>query len=209
MVLYDLSHLTQDASEYAYGPIQDTEALMLFSIVRGMRMQRILEIGGLSGYSARNFLKAFATPATSIMYTVDINPVSVLAENHRVILKDARFLSPEDFDHKPLDLVFFDCHDFAAQMEMYSRLVGHGIVTDATVIALHDTNLHPTQIFNGGYKVEGGWVHQHVERQMVNVLVEKHGYHAFNLHTKPDRHDVSMPFRHGITILQKFRTLIT
>lgn len=73
-----------------------------------MRLKRILEIGGLSGYSATNFLKAFATPGESMMYTVDLNPVPVLASNHKVIVKDAQKLVPSDVDQEPIDLIFFD-----------------------------------------------------------------------------------------------------
>lgn len=38
--------------------LQDDEALLLYSIVRGLRFSSVLEIGGLRGYSARNFLQA-------------------------------------------------------------------------------------------------------------------------------------------------------
>ena len=58
MVNYDLTHLTQNENQRVLGPIQDDEALFLYSIIRGCRLERILEIGGLNGYSARNFLKA-------------------------------------------------------------------------------------------------------------------------------------------------------
>lgn len=207
MVHYDLSHLTQDSTENVIGPIQDTEALLLYSIVRGMRMRRILEIGGLSGYSARNFLQAFAEPSKSILYTVDLNVVPVLAENHKVLVKDAGQLSPEDLGHEPLDLVFFDCHCLDAQVNLYNRLLQQGLITDRTVLALHDTNTHPYKVVPGYQVADGTWVHQQVERVMVNLFVEQKGYHAFSLHTTPDRHDLNMPFRHGVTLLQKFQAL--
>lgn len=209
MVKYDLEHLTQADDEKVCGPIQDTEALFVYAMVRGMRMRRVLEIGGLSGYSARNFLKAFAVPEDSVMYTVDINPVTALAPNHRVLLKDARTVNSADLENTALDLVFFDCHHEESQMTMYHNLLKDGMITDRTVIALHDTCLHPFKAFTNCYEVEGGWVHQRVERDMVNTFVEKMGYHAFSLHTPLESHDASMPFRHGITILQKFKHLHT
>lgn len=208
MVVYDLSHLTQADSEAVIGPIQDTEALFLYSVVRGMRLRRILEIGGLSGYSAKNFLQAFAEPSQSIMYTVDINQVPVLQSNHKVIVKDATHLTPEDLDNTPLDLVFFDCHCYDAQMGLFNRLKEFGLITDQTIIALHDTNTHPSSIFASGYQISDGTrVHQPVERRMVNVFVEEMGYNAFSLHTNPDRHNEAMPFRHGVSILQRFKHL--
>lgn len=39
-------------------PLQDDEALLLYSVVRGLRFSSVLEIGGLRGYSAHNFLQA-------------------------------------------------------------------------------------------------------------------------------------------------------
>ena len=175
-------------------------------------MKRVLEIGGLSGYSATNFLKAFAKPEESAVYTVDINPVPQVAPNHVVIHKDARHLVAADVGgNAPLDLVFFDCHDFEVQMALYERLVAQGLVTDATVLALHDTHTHPACFFSFSYALPGAdppeWVHQPAERRMVNELVQRHGYHAFSLHTPMALHDVDMPFRHGVTLMQRFRPL--
>lgn len=200
MVAYDLSHLTQSEDENVSGPIQDTEALFLYSIVRGMRMRRVLEIGGLSGYSATNFVRALGEGGT--MYTVDIHHVPQVSQNHKVIVKDAQTLTAADVDNEPLDMIFFDCHDYV-QMAVFDRLVEQGIVTDSTIIALHDTNVHPQQFVPWAYQVDGGgWVHQKVERDMSNEFVRR-GYSAFHLHTRLDRHDESFPFRHGVTILQK------
>jgi hypothetical protein len=67
---------------------------------------------------------------------------------------------PEDVGSAPLDLVFFDAHVYVAQMDAFLRLSRAGIITDETVIGLHDTNLHPTQPAPWAYPVEGGWVHQ-------------------------------------------------
>jgi predicted O-methyltransferase YrrM len=203
MVAYDLTHLTQRDAQDVWGPIQDDEALLLLSVVRGMRMTNVLEIGGLDGYSARNFLAAFAEPHKSIMWTVDINPVSALAPNHRVIVKDARDLTRADLDGRRLDMVFFDCHDAEAQMGAYAALRLAGAITDATVIALHDTNLHfaPYNRHGPYVEAEGGYAHQEAERLMV-VLLQGLGYHAFQLHTTRHAHSDAFPYRHGITLMQ-------
>lgn len=210
MVKYDLEHLVQEDHECVAGPIQDTEALFLFAMVRGMRMKRILEVGGLSGYSATNFIKAFAKPEESKMYTVDLNEVpQVHPTIHKVFTKDAQAVTAEDIDNAPLDMVFFDCHDFDVQINLYNTLVNAGLITADTVIALHDTHVHPYQAVRWAYEVPGhGWVHQPVERRMVNAFVEA-GYHAFSLHTPLASHEESMPFRHGVTVLQKFKPLVT
>lgn len=209
MVLYDLSHLTQDPSENVVGPIQDTEALLLYALVRGMRMRRILELGGLNGYSALNFLKALAVPDGKV-YTVDVNPVRAQAENHVVIQKDVSRVMSSDVDHEAVDLVFFDCHMFDGQLALYRNLSTSGVITDDTILALHDTNLHPCNVHGPGshaYEVvPGGWVHAPAERMLVNEFADM-GYHAFSMHTRLEAHDASMPFRHGLTLMQRFHRL--
>ncbi len=70
---YDLSHLTQRPNQAVSGPIQDDEALFLFALIRVMLVRRVLEIGGLSGYSATNFTKAVGP--LGVVYTIDIRPV--------------------------------------------------------------------------------------------------------------------------------------
>jgi hypothetical protein len=203
---YDLSHLTQPSHQDVSGPIQDDEALFLFALIRVMRIRRVLEIGGLSGYSATNFIRAVGSDG--IVYTIDIYPVPKVAPNHVTITMDARLVTPEVFGKQPLDLIFFDCHEFEAQMEMLSRLSDTGMIVDRTVLAFHDTNLHPTQKTPSSYQVEGGWVHQHVERRMVNEL-HALGYDAISLDTSPESHGPDLPVRHGLAIMKRFRTLVT
>jgi predicted O-methyltransferase YrrM len=209
MVNYDLSHLTQRDDQAVVGPIQDDEALFLYSIIRGMRIKRILEIGGLDGYSATNFLKATRDLDGAMMYTVDINPVSSRAPNHKCIIKDARLLTPEDLDNVPLDMVFFDCHEYNVQMDLFNKLVENNIITDDTVIALHDTNLHYSRDIGWAYPCDDGFVHQAVERKMVNTFKEM-GYDVFSIRTTADTHrDRRLPYRHGVSICQKFKFMKT
>ncbi len=205
MVSYDLSHLTQSSDQQVGGPIQDDEALLLYGVIKVMRLRRILEIGGLSGYSATNFLKAVGDTGT--VYTVDLKPVPTQAKNHRVITKDAALLTSEDVDSKELDLVFFDCHLFRAQMELYFRLRAKKIITRNTVLALHDTNVHPKPFAPWAFRIKGGgYVHQPVERNMADDF-RRLGYDAISFHTAPNQHDAALPFRHGLTILRKYQKL--
>jgi len=206
MVSYDLSHLTQAPEQHAEGPIQDDEALLLYALVKVMRLRRILEVGGLSGYSALNFLKAIENSGT--VYTVDLQPVAPQAKNHRVITNDAGLLAAKDVDSEPLDLIFFDCHAYKAQMELYFRLSAQRIITPRTVLALHDTNLHPRRFAPWSIPVDDGFAHQWVERQMADDF-RRLGYDAISFHTELTRHDASLPYRHGLTVLGKYRTLGT
>src|SRR5579872_3938367 len=103
MVAYNLSHLTQAPDQQVSGPIQDDEALLIYAVIKVMRLRRILEVGGLSGYSARNFTAAVGDEG--VVYTVDLTPVPAQGPNHRVVTKDAADLTAADLDSLPLDLV--------------------------------------------------------------------------------------------------------
>jgi predicted O-methyltransferase YrrM len=205
MVNYDLSHLTQNENQDVWGPIQDDEALFLYSIIRGCRLHRILEIGGLSGYSGKNFLQALSFSKDGILYTCDINPVPVLADNHKVIIKNALNLTLSDLDNKPLDLIFFDCHDMV-QMEIYNLFVEHNIINDNTILALHDTNLHYEPYQKLGLYIEKykGYAHQPVERTMV-TLFKNLGYDIFSISTDQSKHSDEFPVRHGVSVCRKFK----
>jgi len=208
MVNYDLTHLTQSEDQKVLGPIQDDEALFLYSIIRGCRLTRILEIGGLSGYSAKNFLQALSFNKEGVLYTCDINPVPTLAENHKVIIKNALHLSINELDNKPLDLIFFDCHDIV-QMDIYYKFVKNNIINDNTILALHDTNLHypPFNVWGNYIEKENGYAHQPVERDMVNKF-KNLGYDIFGISTNQTKHNADFPFRHGVTVCKKFKHLL-
>jgi len=208
MVNYNLSHLSQPEHQNVSGPIQDDEALFLYSIIRGCRLQRILEIGGLNGYSATNFLQALSFGTDGILYTCDLHPVPVLAENHKVIIKNALDLTIDELDNKPLDLVFFDCHDMI-QMDIYYKFVNNNIINDNTILALHDTNIHypPYQHCGVYIEQEKGYAHQPVERNMVNIFKQL-GYDIFGIMTDSTKHNDDFPVRHGITVCKKFKVLL-
>lgn len=207
MVYYDLTHLIQQENQNVSGPIQDDEALFIYSIIRGCRLERILEIGGLNGYSGKNFLQALSYSNKGILYTCDINDVPKLGENHKVIVKNALDLSKDDLDNKTLDLVFFDCHDII-QLNIYEKLLKNNIIDDKTILALHDTNLHysPYQHCGKYISADDGYAHQQVERHMVNIFKEK-GYDIFSISTDATKHNADFPVRHGITVCKKFTHL--
>ena len=208
MVKYDLQHLIQSDKQDVWGPIQDDEALFLYSIIRCCRLSRILEIGGLNGYSGKNFLKALEYNNSGILYTCDLNPVPKLADNHKVIIKNALELSKSDLDNQTLDLVFFDCHDLV-QMDIYTNFVNDGIIDDNTILALHDTNLHyaPYSRWGKYIKEENGYAHQPVERHMVNIF-KSLGYDIFSISTDASKHNDEFPFRHGVTVCKKSKTMV-
>lgn len=207
MTQYNLQHLTQPSHQNVGGPIQDDEALLLYSIIRVCMFKNIVEVGGLNGYSATNFLEAIGSDGK--LFTIDINSVPKKTNNHFVIQKDIAKVTVSDLLGIKIDMLFFDCHVYDAQMLFYASMVDSGLIHDKTMIVLHDTNLHPDKFCDWSYRIGEGWVHQSAERLMVNAFVEKYNYHAINFHTDLTRHSESLPARHGISILSKFKILPT
>ena len=228
---YDLSHLTQPTSQNVLGPIQDDEALLLYSLVRCNRMRTIVEVGGLHGYSALNFVRALdydGEPAglpPRLVYTIECRPMDAVGVMHRVIHKDARDVTRADLDGAVVDLLFFDAHDAGAQMALFDTLQSQGAIDVRTMVALHDTNLHFSphaplpcssnqssstakllQHFNksdSNQSGEAGFAHQPVERAMVNLLKAR-GYDAHSVRTRACDHSAKFPYRHGLTLFQRF-----
>ena len=204
MANYNLNHLTQSEKQDVIGPIQDDEALLLYAIIRVMRLKNIVELGGLGGYSALNFSKAVGDAGKVI--SVDINKTPKVAENHHVVVGNCSSTTPAMLKIKHIDLLFFDTHDFDASMIFFRNMSGHGLIDSKTILALHDTGTHPKKFVPWAYSTKQGYVHQPVERKIVNKLVRM-GYHALCCHTDPSVHNDNFPYRHGITILSKFKQL--
>lgn len=208
---YNLEHLMQPEDQNMPGPIQDDEALLLFALIRVTRIKRIVEFGGVPGYSAKNFCEAIG--GNGMVYTIDWGvdgPTPKQASNHKVIVKNTADVTPEDLDNQPVDLVFFDCHAYEASLCAFQNLKKAGIITDKTIFVFHDTNLLPSEDALGyhdiSYEVEGGWVFCPPERQLVNDFKEM-GYDILNLHTTKDAHGPHLPYRCGLSIARKFKPL--
>ena len=188
---YELNHLTQNTRRVV-GPIQDDEALLLYAFIRCSGAKVILEVGGQTGYSAKNFLAAVGPQGK--VYTVDVNPVLKLGENHFFIQSNIVHVDLKDIPR--CDLVFDDAHAYGEQYEFHKKASELKVIDDLTTIVCHDTGLHSQKFV--GWSVSHGnhWMHQSAERILVKKLCED-GYQAIHVHDD----DSSEP-RHGLTILQ-------
>lgn len=213
MVTYNLQHLKQADAQSIPGAIQDDEALLLFALIRVTRIKRIVEFGSTFGDSAKNFCEAIGNKG--MVYSVDWGVEAVcpkLADNHKVIIKNVADITPEDLDNEPIDLLFFDCHAYEASLCAFQNLKRAGIITDKTILVLHDTNLWATKDAPNqsgtpwteiSYEVEGGWLFCPPESQMVNDFKEM-GYDILNLGTDREVHNKDFPYRCGLSIALKF-----
>ena len=204
---YSLGHLTR-FEEYAAGPIQRDEALLLYAIVKTVDPKTIVEFGFLWGHSAINFLGAMSPSAR--LYSYDVSGASLRIADKlrdsrfRFILKSQVDFELSDVDERLIDLVFFDgSHDFKLNVETFARV--KSCLNEKALIVVHDTgawhgNLKGLQTPEGyflGGTTGGGYIHRPDERRFVNHIRE----------TTPDFDQIHLHsasrFRHGLTILQR------
>ena len=223
---YNLEHLQASEAQRQMGPMQDDEMLLLFAWVRTTRAARVLEIGGLGGRSAYNFLTATDGLPGAVVYTVDLRHLPSRARNHVVLTKDAAELTSSDVNDRPLDLLLLDCHNRTATLRMLRTLEAQGLLHERTTLALHDTGLHQIR--------EGAWLppglphynklkahpnlhmHQQAERLVVEEL-RKHGidgtgrykWAAVHAHADEIAPNDPLAFRHGLTLMQRSQPLHT
>ena len=148
---YNLDHLTQPNTK-VYGPIQDDEALLLYGLIRTMGLKYIVEVGGLNGYSGRNFLQALSgyghlyiiDPVFNDKFNIETN------KNCTILKQPVENVQPSQIKIPRIDLIFFDCHEMMFQMNFYHKLVSDSkLLTDNTIIVLHDTGTHPIATYEG------------------------------------------------------------
>ena len=209
----DLAHLAL-FSETPHGPIQGDEALFLYSLVRVIRPQTVLEIGFLKGDSAFNFLQALDRDAR--LYSVDIKPQRE-SRASELFGHDSRFafrsvsqdrIGREHTDGRPADLVFLDAsHDLALNQATFERLLD--VMAPDAVLAVHDTGSVPRSLVPEGHwwlQTDEGWVGDEREvlpdeRAFVNWVREQHPeFSEIHLHSR-------RTLRLGMTLFQRSQPL--
>jgi len=207
----DISHLTV-FSEIANGPIQREEALFLYSVLRVLRPQTVVEIGFLNGRSAHNFLCALEPDAR--LYSFDIHGAEGA---HALFGHDSRFtfrtrsqdeLTPEDIDGRKADFVFLDAsHELDLNLRTFARLLP--LMAPDAILAIHDTGTIPRRFVRDGHYFlasDVGWVGDEREvmpdeRAFMNWLLEEHPEFA-QVHFHSRR-----TVRCGFTLLQRMALL--
>lgn len=203
---YDFSHLIQQ-SEKVWGPIQDDEALLLFSVVKVIRPKILVECGMLTGYSTVNFLKALDSNAKLFTYDIIMhnkNSPAFLDKRFNFILKSQALFSPADINNEKIDFVYLDNgHYFDVNVEFWKKV--NEFIKPNGLMAIHDTGLHNEEIHPDEKNMPCvcefenlcGVEHVPAERQFVNWLIDNYpeweviNFHSFNF------------YRHGLTFLQK------
>jgi predicted O-methyltransferase YrrM len=205
----DISHLGI-FSETAWGPLQRDEALFLYSLVRVLRPETIVEIGFLRGRSSFNFLSALDPDGR--LYAFDIDPA---CERRAAALfgDDPRFtfrvrsqdaLTSDDIDGRTADVVLLDAsHELELNKRTFERIVP--LMGQRAILAVHDTGTIPrAHVPKGHWWLESdqGWVGDEREvmpdeRAFVNWILESHSeFSEVHLHSL-------RTMRLGLTLLQR------
>lgn len=179
--MYDLSHLVH-GDNVVMGPIHDDEALLLYAWLRASGGRRVLELGGLNGYSARNFLAAGCD-----VVTADVNRIEPQGDRHTVLRIDCGRVA--DHVDGRFDMVLFDAHDLEAEVRAFVALRDKGRIDGATVIVVHDTGWHTLKLLPHAEPTDQGWLHCPVAHKVRDALV---GFGC---------REVYLPTFHGMSLL--------
>ncbi|CAE7241890.1 lig-1 [Symbiodinium sp. CCMP2592] len=150
---YELLHLERD-NKPRLGPVQDDEALLLYSLVRALRPRTIVEFGTSNGFSALNWMHAIAEDPDARVFSYDILPYPAARALED---SDPRFLfhqksqadfEPADVDGRPIDVAFFDAgHLIEYSLKAFERL--RPALAPNALVAVHDTGLHVRDFGSG------------------------------------------------------------
>jgi predicted O-methyltransferase YrrM len=214
-----IHHLDVFAEENALGPIQRDEALFLIGIVRMIRPKTIVEFGFSWGHSALNFLQAL--DGKGELYSYDISDASADCaaknfsknKNFHFIKKPQEQFSPSDVCGQMIDFVFLDgANDKVLGQTTFKAILPS--LAENAIVAIHNTGIWEREYFLPDHnqfqrKHSEGWLnseefqHQKEEREFVNWIAENYPeFQLIHFHS-------SNCIRHGITLMQRQRKLVT
>lgn len=175
------------------GPVQNSDIKVLQAIIHATQPKNIIEFGTQNGASTLAMLEVLPEDATLQSY----DPYKQHNISHPQFIFQQK--SQTEVDDTLADLVFFDgSHEIKSNIEAFNKLN----LAENAIIAIHDTGLWK-EVYesNGGIMTPEGYAHQPHEREFVNWIKENHPeYQIINLHTQ-------RAFRHGLTLIQKYRKL--
>ena len=122
--------------------ITDTELVFLHGLVSSKNPKTVVEIGGgREGFSTRVFLDAIKKRSDSCLFSIDILEMVKRSNNHITIQKSCSDVRLDDLNFRKIDILFLDAHTVIPQLDFYNYMVDKKLITDNTIIILHDTNL--------------------------------------------------------------------
>jgi len=216
---YNLNHLSLFEVQKLRGSLMKDEALFLYSLVKMIRPQVVLEFGFSRGHSSLNFL--YALDKTSQLFSFDISEgAKDIAENVFNNFPNFHFhhksqldFTPLDVDNRKIDLVYFDAvYNREINLKTFERIKSS--LSEDAIIALHDTNVWKKQLMDETHiafakKKPNDWLNENEfqsqkgQREFYNEFVKQFpDYSAITFHS-------STTVVAGISLLQKKRFLKT
>jgi predicted O-methyltransferase YrrM len=209
---FAVEHLSQYAESSASGPIQRSEAHLLFAITAVLKPRYVVEVGFGRGHSAHNFLKALDGWGRLMSIDSARPPeVELLVReysNFTFLQKRQEDIYLNDFSER-IDLLFVDgSHEFYKNVIFFERVKNQ--LSSDCMIAVHDTgpwgeeHIQPQQRQFAVQKVpwSNSFYHQPGEVRFVQWIRSQ--YREWNiLHFHSQR-----CLRHGITLLQRNRAML-
>jgi len=187
------------------GSLQVDEMLLLFSLVRASSILRILEIGGLNGRSAFNFLEALRCKRGGVVITVDVRPSvkrwGTHPVSHLTLIKNAADLTMDDIGRQEIDALLLDCHAYYSSQNVLRNVFERGLLSRHGFIFLHDTGLHRNRTYDRSQLNldPSGYIHQPVERLLAQwIQTQDCSFQRISIHD-----DLRIFPRQGITIMQR------
>jgi hypothetical protein len=126
--------------EDAMGPVQQSEALLLYALTVVVRPKLVLELGSQHGQSTRCFLEAGAERviAVDIAITPELRRLTVDFAALKIVPGSQESFSLECLNDMSIDLLFIDAsHNFELDCRTFQRLQSH--FSPGATIVVHDT----------------------------------------------------------------------
>lgn len=200
--------------EFVIGPIQRSEAIMLYGLIKTLRPRRVIELGFYKGDSCSVLCAATATDPNATVESYDINWVDEGAKNAlkaqyphlSVELCDQRLVMDRTItDNRLVDFLFLDAsHDFEINKATWATFLPR--FSSNAVVMVHDTGLWVDEHCPDGLSRHGQYGHKHGHNgrfhQPDEVLFVKWITSTYPNWRRMDFMSVNT-FRHGFTLLQQ------
>lgn len=194
--------------ETALGPLQRSEAEFLYSMIKVIKPNNIVEFGFLFGASTVCLLEG-SLGYDSNVTSFDINlheNMDILKNkynNFNYCIKDQRNFKITDLVNDKIDFIFLDAtHKFECNKITFEKILPY--LTDNCIIMVHDTGY-----WNKKFMLElhfaftkGKWIddihyaHRPEELQFINWVKEEYNFNLIKFGS-------DNCLRHGFTLLQK------
>jgi hypothetical protein len=192
--------------ETALGPLQRTEAEFMYSLIKMLKPNNIVEFGFFNGDSTLCLIEGSTGYDSKITsYDIDYHPkmdyYKSKYENFNYYIKNQLDFNIDDLTDKLIDFIFIDAsHNLDINKQTFIKLKPH--LSSNCIISVHDTGLWNKKFmldihlnFNGVWVDDNHFAHQIHEIEFVKWIKEEYGFNVINFGSENC-------LRHGVSILQ-------